>query len=61
MKNHSRLNANLPKQIPVFAITTRGLETVSAQELASCPGLTITQTAYRRVEALCDEPQPLTG
>jgi len=37
--------------IPIFALTTRGLETVSADEMAALPGMTITETAYRRVAA----------
>ncbi len=37
----------------IFAITTRGLEAVSAQELAALPGVTVDQTAYRRVFASC--------
>lgn len=35
----------------IFAVTTRGLESVSASELASLPGITIEQIAYRRVFA----------
>jgi 23S rRNA G2445 N2-methylase RlmL len=40
--------------IGVFALTTRGLESVSADEVAALPGVTITQTAYRRVLAACE-------
>ena len=39
----------------VFAITTRGLEPVSADELAALPGVTAEQVAYRRVFASCRE------
>ncbi len=34
---------------PFFALTARGLEAVSARELSAIPGLTLRQTAYRRV------------
>lgn len=37
----------------IFALTTRGLESVSADEMAALDGVTITQTAYRRVAAEC--------
>ncbi|HLO31710.1 MAG TPA: methyltransferase domain-containing protein [Anaerolineales bacterium] len=37
----------------IFAITTRGLEGISAQELAGLPGVTIDQIAYRRIFAAC--------
>ena len=39
----------------VFALTTRGLETVSAAELAALPGVTLHQTAYRRIRANCTD------
>jgi 23S rRNA G2445 N2-methylase RlmL len=32
------------------------LETISARELACAPGVTVTETAYRRVEAICAGP-----
>jgi 23S rRNA G2445 N2-methylase RlmL len=38
----------------VFALTTRGLEAVSAREMAALPGVTVTRTAYRRITARCD-------
>ena len=38
----------------IFALTTRGLETISAAELAELPGLSVTETAYRRVTAQVD-------
>ena len=37
----------------IFALTTRGLETVSARELAMLPQVTVTETGYRRVAAVC--------
>jgi 23S rRNA G2445 N2-methylase RlmL len=40
----------------VFAITTRGLEAISANELAVLPGVTVEQIAYRRVFASCQGP-----
>jgi tRNA (guanine6-N2)-methyltransferase len=40
----------------IFALTTRGLETISAQELAALPGVTVDQIAYRRVFATCKGP-----
>jgi tRNA (guanine6-N2)-methyltransferase len=39
----------------VFALTTRGLEAVSAREMAALPGVTVTQTAYRRITARGDQ------
>jgi tRNA (guanine6-N2)-methyltransferase len=35
----------------IFGLTTRGLETVSAQEMAALPGLVVTETTYRRIAA----------
>jgi tRNA (guanine6-N2)-methyltransferase len=35
----------------IFALTTRGLETVSAREMAALPGMALQQTAYRRIAA----------
>src|SRR5688572_22346887 len=35
--------------LKVFALTTRGLEGVSAQEIAEIPGVIVTETSYRRV------------
>ena len=37
----------------IFAVTTRGLETISANELSTLPGVTVEQIAYRRIFALC--------
>ncbi len=39
-----------------FALTTCGLETISARELACAPGVTVTETGYRRVAATCAGP-----
>lgn len=38
----------------IFALTTRGLENISADEMAALPGVTLTQTAYRRIMAVCE-------
>jgi 23S rRNA G2445 N2-methylase RlmL len=40
----------------VFALTTRGLEAVSAEEMAALPGVTVDRIAYRRVAATCAGP-----
>ena len=40
----------------VFAVTTRGLEAVGAREVGALTGVTVTQTAYRRVSATCAPP-----
>jgi 23S rRNA G2445 N2-methylase RlmL len=46
----------------IFALTTRGLESTSAGEMAAVPGVTVTQLAYRRVAAACAGPlRPLLG
>ncbi|MCP4540060.1 MAG: methyltransferase domain-containing protein [Chloroflexi bacterium] len=37
----------------VFALTTRGLESVSADEIATLPGVTVNKVAYRRIAATC--------
>ncbi len=37
--------------IPIFAITTRGLEAISMTELAALPGVTAASAVYRRVHA----------
>jgi len=39
---------------PIFAVTTRGLEMVSAREMSLLPSIQNMQTAYRRVIAECD-------
>jgi 23S rRNA G2445 N2-methylase RlmL len=46
----------------VFALATRGLEAICADEMAALPGVTIEQVAYRRVAATCSVPlAPLLG
>ncbi len=40
--------------LPIFILTTRGLESVAAQEMAALFGLTLTGQAYRRVTATTD-------
>jgi len=40
----------------VFAIATRGLESICADELAAVPGVTVEQIAYRRIFAACSGP-----
>jgi tRNA (guanine6-N2)-methyltransferase len=42
----------------IFAITTRGLEAISADELSALPGVIVDQIAYRRVFATCHDPLP---
>ncbi|MFL7792298.1 MAG: methyltransferase domain-containing protein [Anaerolineae bacterium] len=37
----------------VFALTTRGLEAICADEMTALPGVTVEQIAYRRVAATC--------
>ena len=47
---------------PIFAITTRGLEEVSAQELRELAHVQLEQVAYRRIMAQCDGSlAPLLG
>ncbi|MDX1994677.1 MAG: methyltransferase domain-containing protein [bacterium] len=46
--------------ITLFALTTRGLEAVTAGEMAALHGIRVTETTYRRVAATCeDNPAPL--
>jgi tRNA (guanine6-N2)-methyltransferase len=47
---------SLRKMTKIFVITTRGLESISANEIAALPGVTINQIAYRRVFASCQGP-----
>ncbi|HXF60712.1 MAG TPA: methyltransferase domain-containing protein [Caldilineaceae bacterium] len=42
--------------IPLFAITTRGLEQVSAAEMANLPGWQVDQVGYRRIAARYSGP-----
>lgn len=37
----------------IFALTTRGLEQISAREMASLPGVTVDTIGYRRIHARC--------
>jgi 23S rRNA G2445 N2-methylase RlmL len=37
----------------IFALTVRGLESICADEMAALPGVSVTETAYRRVKAIC--------
>lgn len=39
--------------LPVFALTTSGLEAISARELALLPQITINTISYRRISATC--------
>jgi 23S rRNA G2445 N2-methylase RlmL len=46
----------------IFALTTRGLESISAAEFAELPEVTVTETSYRRITAECSGSlQPLLG
>ena len=40
----------------IFAISTRGLETVSAEEINARPGLVVDHISYRRIAADCNAP-----
>lgn len=42
----------MPNSIAFFAITTRGLEDVSAGEIGALPGVTVTAVGYRRVAGI---------
>ncbi len=37
----------------IFVLTTRGLEAISADEIAALPDVTVTSTSYRRINAEC--------
>ncbi len=39
----------------IFALTTRGLESISAAEMAELAGVTVTGTSYRRINAECTD------
>ena len=41
------------KRCQVFALTTRGLEHISAQEMAEAPEVRVLKVGYRRVTAEC--------
>jgi len=40
----------------IFAIATRGLEAVCAEEIGGLPGLKVDSVGYRRIAAACDAP-----
>ncbi|MHB1319773.1 MAG: methyltransferase domain-containing protein [Anaerolineae bacterium] len=42
--------------VDLFAVTTRGLEAISAEELAALPGVHVVTTGYRRVIARAQSP-----
>lgn len=48
----------MPSVIPFFALTTRGLESVAAGELADLPTVTISGVSYRRVAGTCSLSSP---
>jgi tRNA (guanine6-N2)-methyltransferase len=41
------------REQPCFALTTAGLETLSAQEIALLPHVTVTDVSYRRISVCC--------
>src|SRR5579871_2308201 len=41
------------RSLSFFALTTAGLETLSAREIAMLPGVTIKTIAYRRISGTC--------
>lgn len=43
----------MPKPIRVFALTTRGLESLSAAEMVALPDMQVRDVAYRRITATC--------
>ncbi|MBA3874137.1 MAG: methyltransferase domain-containing protein [Anaerolineae bacterium] len=46
----------------IFILTTRGLESISAAEIAELDGVTVTETSYRRIAAECSGSlAPLLG
>ena len=45
--------------IQIFALTTRGLEAVSADEIAEIPGVKLAETGYRRVAATVEKSPEL--
>lgn len=44
---------------PVFVLTTRGLEAITAQEITALTDVDIQDVSYRRITALCDHPVQL--
>ncbi|MFN8529101.1 MAG: methyltransferase domain-containing protein [Anaerolineae bacterium] len=49
------------RMIPIFLLTTRGLEPLCAHEIAALPGLRIQESGYRRISATCAALDPLLG
>jgi 23S rRNA G2445 N2-methylase RlmL len=47
--------------LPLFALTTRGIEAVATQEMAALPGWEVSGQAYRRVLARADESNLAAG
>lgn len=45
--------SRLPNTLPFFALTTAGLEAISAQELARLPQMTVQTMSYRRLSGIC--------
>jgi tRNA (guanine6-N2)-methyltransferase len=45
--------SRLPNTLPFFALTTAGLEAISARELAWLPQITVQTTSYRRLAGTC--------
>lgn len=43
----------MPCSVDIFALTTCGLETVSAREIAVLPHVTVSDISYRRIAATC--------
>ncbi|MBO0779220.1 MAG: hypothetical protein J2P37_10375, partial [Ktedonobacteraceae bacterium] len=46
----------LAKKVPFFALTTAGLEALSAQEIAMLPHVDVKTLSYRRISATCSGP-----
>ncbi len=47
------IETRTPAATGVFALATRGLEPVAAEEIGRIPGAVVLETAYRRVSARC--------
>jgi tRNA (guanine6-N2)-methyltransferase len=45
--------SRVPNTLPFFALTTAGLEAISAQELARLPQITVQTMSYRRLSGIC--------
>lgn len=44
---------------PIFALTTRGIEHISADEIDALPNCTVDTVGYRRISATCADIRPL--